>query len=164
MVTNRHKSSLIVPNGPKWSQMVPNGPKWFQMVPNGPKCSQKFPNGPKWSELVPNEHRGTHCVFVFLTAIAKGGPWASDCTWQNECTLSEPEPVIGPWVYTEAVYLFKLHKTSKIPVWWNVPIRDKMHWNSCSRFHNYKWTSIRAMWVEKFEILDNFYLDQAEHR
>ena len=52
---------------------------------------------------------------VFLTAINEGGPWASDCVWHEEeeggrregpLAKNQPEPVTGPWVYTEAVYLF----------------------------------------------------------
>ena len=61
--------------------------------------------------------------FIFLTAIAEGGPWASH--WQNEGwlmegwwwrTLSEPEPVTGPWVYTETVYLFILFSCTFWPL------------------------------------------------
>ena len=61
-------------------------------------------------EMEPNHH--LNLSDVFLTAIAEGGPWASDCVWdkggggREEGPLAEPEPVTGPWVYTEAVYLF----------------------------------------------------------
>ena len=58
---------------------------------------------------------------VFLTAIAKGGPWASDWAWQNNewrddngpLAKNQPEPVTGPWVYTETVYLFTFHPSPR---------------------------------------------------
>ena len=49
-------------------------------------------------------------AWIFLTAIAEGGPWASDWAWLNNgwgpLAKNQPEPVTGPWVYTETVYLF----------------------------------------------------------
>ena len=66
-------------------------------------------------------------IHIFLTAIAEGGPWASDCAWQNEWTFSEPEPVIGPWVYTEAVYLFTFSQLTCLAVLGCFP---RQKWNS----------------------------------
>ena len=60
-------------------------------------------------------------------------------------TLSEPEPVTGPWVYTEAVYLFS-HPSSKIQIWRKntskiqvlyskypyIPVElIRIHWQNC---------------------------------
>ena len=106
-----HQGSLV-----PWSSLIPPSliqPMWISRLPIGvgrdkntyfAVWSKKYTPG--WFVPIDINRNGFLDFIIFLTALTDRRPWDSHWLTQGwgmrdegQGTLSEPEPVTGPWVY-----------------------------------------------------------------